>query len=130
MRHHLQRNTIVSPCTMSCDLRARKESSSQVHGSFQVSALFPTWRVIVLQNSHKQLTSTRMTCLTTRCLLLSTMREWKQFSELLPVRMVDALQQCDEIEFPTILFLLKHALTLHITTCENERSFSQLNIIL
>ena len=43
--------------------------------------------------------------------------------------MVEALQQCDEIEFPNISVLLKLALTLPITTCESERSFSQLKLI-
>ena len=29
-------------------------------------------------------------------------RKWKQCSELVPERIVDALQQCDQIEFPNI----------------------------
>ena len=56
-------------------------------------------------------------------------RKWKQCSELVPERMVEALLQCDEIEFPNISVLLKLALTLPITTCESERSFSQLKLI-
>ena len=109
------------------------ESSSQVHYLlYLMSALLPTWRVIVLQNSHKQSTSTRMTCLTTRMFTVEYRmwdRKWKQCSELVPERMVDALQQCDQIEFPNISVLLKLALTLPITTYEGEKSFSQLKPI-
>ena len=56
-------------------------------------------------------------------------RKWKQCSSNVPTRIVDTLQQCDDIEFPNISVLLKLALTLPITSCESERSFSQLKLI-
>ena len=59
-------------------------------------------------------------------------RKWKQCSSSqgeVPRKMVDAFQQCDETEFPNISVLLKLALTLPLTTCQSERSFSQLKPI-
>ena len=55
-------------------------------------------------------------------------RKWKCSDEV-PTKLVDALKSCDEIEFPNIFVLLKLALPLPVTTCECERSFSQLKLI-
>ncbi|XP_062512799.1 52 kDa repressor of the inhibitor of the protein kinase-like [Corticium candelabrum] len=55
-------------------------------------------------------------------------RKWKCSDEV-PTKLVDALKSCDEIQFPNIFVLLKLTLTLPVTTCECERSFSQLILI-
>ena len=55
-------------------------------------------------------------------------RKWKCSDEV-PTKLVDALKSCDEIQFPNIFVLLKLTLTLPVTTCECERSFSQLKLI-
>ena len=58
------------------------------------------------------------------------MRKWKQHTQSdLPKKLVDVLQTCDPITFPNIRVLLQPALTLPITLCESERSFSQLKLI-
>ena len=44
-------------------------------------------------------------------------------------KLVDAFKVCDAISFPNIKVRLNLALTLPITTCEYERSFSQLQLI-
>ena len=56
--------------------------------------------------------------------------KWKQEppSEF-PSTLADALQACDATTFPNIKVLLQLALTLPITSCESERSFSQLKLI-
>ena len=70
-----------------------------------------------------------------RSVMLSTeygmwIREWKQHNRSeLPNRVVDALQACSVIQFPNLHVLLQIALTLPITLCESERSFSQLKLI-
>ena len=56
------------------------------------------------------------------------MRKWKQHGCEVPTKLVDALQACD-LTFPNIQVLLHLALTLPITSCEGERSFSQLKLI-
>ena len=55
-------------------------------------------------------------------------RKWKLLdnsSTDAPNKLVDALRMCEATEFPNISCLLKLALTLPITSCESERSFSQ-----
>ena len=46
-----------------------------------------------------------------------------------PSRLVDALQACDVTTYPNIKVLLQLALTLPVTSCECERSFSQLKLV-
>ena len=55
-------------------------------------------------------------------------RKWKQASSY-PEILIDVLKACDETAFPNIRVLLQLALTLPITSCESERSFSQLKLI-
>ena len=49
--------------------------------------------------------------------------------ESVPVSLADTLQKCSTISYPNFTVLLKIALTLPITSCESERSFSQLKLI-
>ena len=58
--------------------------------------------------------------------------KWKQQHEAsaeIPTKLVDALHSCRELQFPNLHVLLRVALTLPITSCESERSFSQLKLI-
>ncbi|KAI6656137.1 52 kDa repressor of the inhibitor of the protein kinase [Oopsacas minuta] len=57
----------------------------------------------------------------------SWVREWKECSTSVLVSLADALQKCSTISYPNLTVLRKIALTLPITSCESERSFSQLN---
>ena len=56
-------------------------------------------------------------------------RKWKLHGSELPMKLVDALQACDHTSFPNIRVLLQLSLTFSITSCESERSFSQLKLI-
>lgn len=61
-------------------------------------------------------------------------RKWKQrlrdtSLDDLPRNLVDVFQSCNCLQFPNIHILLRLALTLPITSCESERSFSQLKLI-
>ena len=58
-------------------------------------------------------------------------RMWKQkqSENELPRKLVDVYKACDCLNFPNIHILLQLALTLPITSCENERSFSQLKLV-
>ena len=58
--------------------------------------------------------------------------KWKQqhaASADIPNKLVDALHSCSVLQFPNLYVLLRVALTLPITSCESERSFSQLKLI-
>ena len=55
-------------------------------------------------------------------------RRWKQESSY-PENLIDVLKVCDETAFPNIRVLLQLALTFPITSCDSERSFSQLKLI-
>ena len=58
--------------------------------------------------------------------------KWKQQHAAnadIPNKLVDALHSCSELQFPNLHVLLRVALTLPITPCESERSFSQLKLI-
>ena len=56
--------------------------------------------------------------------------KWKQHDSTdLPTSLVDIFQACSPFQFPNIHVLLHLALTLPITSCESERSFSQLKLI-
>jgi len=47
----------------------------------------------------------------------------------LPDTLQESLKECDPERFRNIFVLLKIALTLPVTTCENERSHSQLKLL-
>ena len=56
-------------------------------------------------------------------------RKWKGHSSEVPHKMIDALKVCDNTSYPNIYLLLQLSLTLPITSCESERSFSQLKLL-
>ncbi len=61
-------------------------------------------------------------------------RKWKTFSSssstnTLPDRLIDCFKQCCKIAYPNLHVLFRIALTLPITSCQSERSFSQLKLI-
>ena len=60
-------------------------------------------------------------------------RKWKQAadsaSDDIPSKLADSLKACDSAEFPNLKVLLHLALTLPVTLCESERSFSQIKLI-
>ena len=56
-------------------------------------------------------------------------RAWKNDTNEFPCKLVDVLETCDATSSPNIHQLLTIALTLPITSCESERSFSQLKLI-
>ena len=55
-------------------------------------------------------------------------RRWKQESSY-PENLIDILKICDETAFSNIRVLLQLSLSFPITSCESERSFSQLKMI-
>ena len=60
--------------------------------------------------------------------------KWKEFkpdaaNPDLPKKLIDVFKQCDAVSYPNLHVLLQLALTLPITSCECERSFSQLKLI-
>ena len=56
-------------------------------------------------------------------------RKWKGHSSEVPHKMIDAFKVCDKTSYPNIYLLLQLSLTLPITSCESERSFSQLKLL-
>ena len=68
-----------------------------------------------------------------RVMLASEFRSWvgrwKKPGCSIPEKLVDTLRACDSLSYPNIRVLLELALTLPITSCECERSFSQLKLI-
>ena len=56
-------------------------------------------------------------------------RKWKRQYTNLSNNLVGALEACDVTAFPNLEVLLRIALTIPITSCESERSFSQLKLI-
>ena len=58
-------------------------------------------------------------------------RKWKErsMSHSVPDTLVGALQECSPLSYPNLSALLHIALTLLITSCESERSFSQLKLV-
>ena len=58
-------------------------------------------------------------------------RKWKNdiVSSAVPTKLVDASQACDQWTSPNIQVLLHLALTIPVTSCESERSFSQLKLL-
>lgn len=57
-------------------------------------------------------------------------RKWQQCDpSKIPKKLTDALQACDDTLFPNLIVLLRLALTIPVTSCECERSFSQLKLI-
>ena len=59
----------------------------------------------------------------------SWVREWKSCSTSVPQTLTEALEKCSTISYPNLKVLLQIALTLPITSCESERSFSHLKLI-
>lgn len=59
----------------------------------------------------------------------SWVREWKECLTSVPDTLVDTLHKCSSFSYPNLTVLLNIALTLPITSCESERSFSQLKLI-
>ncbi len=55
--------------------------------------------------------------------------KWNEPGCEVPGKLIDVFKACDPVAFPNIHVLLHLALTLPITTCECERSFSQLKLI-
>ena len=59
-------------------------------------------------------------------------KKWKQqrnSGNEFPNKLVDVLDACSPLQFPNLRVLLRIALTLPVSSCECERSFSQLKII-
>ena len=59
----------------------------------------------------------------------SWVRYWESKKDKLPDTLQESLKECDPERFRNIFVLLKIALTLPVTTCENERSHSQLKLL-
>ena len=60
----------------------------------------------------------------------SWVRQWQESSSTtVPDTLVTALTECNVLTYPNLNALLTLALTLPVTLCESERSFSQLKII-
>lgn len=55
--------------------------------------------------------------------------KWRHSGEDPPNKLVDAFKLCSSFQFPNLHTLLRIAITLPITSCESERSFSQLNLL-
>jgi hypothetical protein len=55
--------------------------------------------------------------------------KWRVSGCEIPEKLVDAFRACDKMSYPNIRILLQLALTLPITSCECERSFSQLKLL-
>ena len=56
-------------------------------------------------------------------------RKWKECTSKVPYKMIDAFRLCDRISYPNIYLLLQITLTIPITSCESECSFSQLKLL-
>jgi len=63
------------------------------------------------------------------CEYYSWVQEWKECSTTIPATLVGAHSNCSSLSYPNLAALLKIALSLPITCCESERSFSQLKLI-
>ena len=56
-------------------------------------------------------------------------KKWRDGENDAPTKLVDIWKACDKTSFPNIYILLQLCLTFPITSCESERSFSQLKLI-
>ena len=56
-------------------------------------------------------------------------RKWKMHNSEIPHKMINAFTVCDKTSYPNIHLLLQFSLTLPITSCESEQSFSQLKLL-
>lgn len=56
-------------------------------------------------------------------------RQWKDWESEVPKSLTGALRECNNMAYPNLMVLLQLALTLPITSCASERSFSQLQLI-
>ena len=59
----------------------------------------------------------------------SWVRKWKGCSSTVPDILIGALKECSVLAYPNLNALLILALTLPITSCESEKSFSQLKLV-
>ena len=50
-------------------------------------------------------------------------------SNTLPERLIDSFKLCSPIQYPNLHVVFRIALTLPITSCQSERSFSQLKLV-
>ena len=62
-------------------------------------------------------------------------RKWKSVSTpgtstaIIPERLIDSYTQCSSTQYPNLHVVFRIALTLPITSCQSERSFSQLKLV-
>ena len=56
-------------------------------------------------------------------------RQWKGWSGDVPRTLTGTLRECSALAYPNLHVLLKLAVVLPVTSCESERSFSQLQLI-
>ena len=56
-------------------------------------------------------------------------RQWKGWTGDVPQTLTGTLRECSILAYPNIHVLLKLAVVLPVTSCESERSFSQLQLI-
>ena len=59
-------------------------------------------------------------------------KKWQTYEDQskIPDKLVDVFRDCSRLQFPNINTLLQIALTLPVTSCESERSFSQLKLLI
>lgn len=59
-------------------------------------------------------------------------KKWQAYEDRskMPDKLVDIFKNCSRLQFPNISTLLQVALTLPVTSCECERSFSQLKLLI
>ena len=57
------------------------------------------------------------------------MRKWKECISAVPETLMEAVQEYSTFAYPNLNVLFHIALTLPLTSCENEQNFSQLKLI-
>ena len=62
-------------------------------------------------------------------LVASTTNSSSSCAPVLPERLVDSFKQCSSTQYPNLNVVFRIALTLPITSCQSERSFSQLKLV-
>ena len=134
-QYNLQSSTLESPSSMNfCHislLNLKKDSqdltlkSLVFYSCYQRSAVTEKMTQIFQKSLLKLHTSTLMICLTQLCYQANI----EECDCSTPKKLIDVFKECDAMTFPNIYVLLQLALTLPITSCECERSFSQLKLI-
>ena len=131
LEHPVLRSIFVSPCTMSsCLMSPGRLKTDFLETSPWFTACFILFQVRLLlmmasqKHSVKLLNISKMTCLITTCLPLSI--ECGSGNGSVQMKFQQSLLMHSNHD---IFVLLKLALTLPVTTCECERSFSQLKLI-